>query len=265
MKNLLYILIFSLISPIIIGQTNSIYIPYRIKNKWGLATSNSQVLFKPKFEKTFPSTYDRIRFAKNGKYGFINPNGDVIIKPIYIKATDYYYFGGKLHAEVTTSDSIFFIDINGDPIQPVYGCGGSHGTTQYLITKIKVNDSVGTVSWSGDTMIQPIYKQIKSFNFGRFLVVQSFDLKYGVLNFKGDTIHEFNLDSINISNDQRNPLYYIYRNGKMGAIDSNGALQANPNYDKITTYTTTSKMRFYIAIRDEKKLGYVYKGKEFWK
>jgi hypothetical protein len=263
MKNLLYILIFSLISPIIIGQTNPIYIPYRIKNKWGLATSDSQVLFKPKFEKTFPSTYDKIRFEKNGKYGFINPNGDVVIKPIYLKATDYY-FGGVLYAEVTTSDSTYLIDINGQPIQPVFFCRGSQGTAQYIVKKIKVNDSVGTISFSGDTIIRPIYKQIKSFDFGRYLAVQSFNLKYGVLNFKGDTIHEFNLDSVNISNDQKKPLYYIYQNGKMGVIDSNGTLQANPYYDKIATYTTTSKMRFYIAFRDEKKLGYVYEGKEFW-
>ncbi|MFT6716649.1 MAG: hypothetical protein ACJA0Q_001293 [Saprospiraceae bacterium] len=249
----------------LIGQTGSIHIPYRIKNKWGVANGEGQITCKPKFEETFPSTCDRIRFSKNGKYGFINPEGEVIVKPIYLKATDFFNSGRELLSKVSTKDTTFFIGLNDEPIQPIHGCGGSHSIAYNPVTLINKNDSIGVKSWYGDTIIKPQYKKIISFRIGQFIAVQNFELKFGILNLRSDTIYDFDLDSVKLyPNDQSNPLYFIYKNGQIGILDSQGIVQANPLYDNIIPYSTSGGFRFYTAFREKKKLGYLYRGIEFW-
>ncbi len=264
MKTAWTLLTLILISHLSFGQEDMLFMPYRDGKKWSVATENGDVLFKPKFEETYPSITNRIRFKQNGKYGFTNQNGDIIIKAIYQEATDFYYFGGIIHAYVTKNDSTVSISLDGNPIKAKVGCGGVISNSPNGLFVFKVNEKYGVIALGNDTIIQPIFKHIKNYDDGYFVVAQDFTDAYGILNSLGDTIYAFTLDSI--AKDRTNiraPVYKIYENGKVGIMDRAGELQALPKYEDVKPYRSTSVFCFQ-AFKNGKLLGYIYKGRTFW-
>ena len=265
MKSAWTLLILILISYFSFGQESMLFMPFRDGKKWSVAIENGDVLFEPKFEETYPSVTNRIRFKQNGKFGFINPKGDIVIEAIYPEATDFYYFGGKPHAYVTKKDSTFYIGLDGNPIRPIIGCGGVISNSPNAMYVFKVNEKYGVITLRKDTIIKPIFKHIKNYDDGNFVVAQDFTDTYGILNCLGDTIYTFTLDSVvKDRTNIRAPVYKLYENGKVGVLDRAGELQVLPKYDEVKPYRSTSVFCFQ-AFKKGKFLGYIYKGKTFWK
>ena len=247
------------------AQESVVYIPYTDGKKWSVADRNGQVQFKPKFEETFPSSRNRIRFRENNKYGFINPSGEIVIPPIYKKATDFDYFGGILFSYVSKADSTFYIDMDGNPIVPKYGCGGVISNNPNGLYVFKEDSMYGVIALGNDTVIKPTYKFIKNYNNGAFVFAQNFKDKYGVLNYLGDTLYGFSLDSVIYDRTYiRSPVFKVYENNRVGVIDRDGVLQANPQYDAVKPYVTGSLM-CYQVFRKGTLIGYIYEQREYWK
>lgn len=178
----------------VFAQNPDMYIPYRVGEKWTMANSSGKILFEPKFEETFPSTTNRIKYKQGENFGFINPKGEIVIKPIYSKVSDFYTFGGKTHSYVTLKDSSFFIDTIGKPITPIYGCGGVHSNRPNGLRVFEIQGKYGLIASRGDTVVQPTLKKIINYNDGKCVIAQDFNFKYGILSSRGDTIYSFSLD-----------------------------------------------------------------------
>lgn len=264
MKNVLYILLLLIGTNIGFGQNGHFYIPFKQGDLWSVADEKGDILFNPKFEETFPSTFNFIRFRNGKKFGFINPKGDVIIKPIYDKATDYYDFGGKTHSYVTLGDSAFYIDLNGEHISPIFGCGGSFSNMPNGLGVFKVNGKFGLISMNGDTLTKPTFNQITNYNNGTFVVAQNFEKQFGLIDWKGDTIFPFTLDSVNYEYNIQCTFYRIYEGELSGIVDIDGRVLIKPKYESLVFYPDFKKGLCYKVKKGDEVLGYVYQGKEYW-
>ena len=264
MKNLIIILIFSGIAFSIMGQDQPIYIPFRIDNKWCLADQSGEKLFEPKFEQTYPAKASRIRFRKGKKFGFINSKGEVIIKPIYSEASDFFPYGKTEINQVTFKGSTYYIDKNGNPIEPVAGCGQGRMNRSNLMRTFEVDGKFGVLDLVGDTLIPPKFNKIMNYQDGEFVIAQDFNLKQGIIGSTGDTLYQFSLDSV-VYNSNRG-YYKIYESGLVGIIDIQGNIQAFPIYENLSLYGIYSiygTLIFYTENENE-IIGYIHNGIEFW-
>jgi hypothetical protein len=266
MKNGLLILFLLLGNHLVFAQNGHFYIPFKQGDLWSVADEKGDILFNPKYEETFPSTFSLIRFRHGEKFGFINPKGDVIIKPIYDKATDYYYFGEKPHSYVTLGDSTFYIDLNGQHISPIFGCDGSYSNMPNGLSVFKVNGKFGLMSMHGDTLSKPIFNQIINYNDGSFVVAQNVEMQFGLIDWKGDIIFPFTLDSVKYDHyNFRYTFYRIYEGKLCGIVDIDGRVQIQPKYESLEFYPHFKKGLCFKAKKGDEILGYVYEGKEYWK
>ncbi len=245
------------------GQSSTVYIPYREGNKWAIANSAGEVLFSPGFREIFPAHTALIRFRKGKKYGYINPYGEVVIKPIYKKAGDFTYYGNELKAPVTRRKSSYYIDIDGEKADVQMGCA-TYSNMDSGYRPFKMDGKVGLLGIHGDTIFQPLFKNIKDYHNGPLVIAENFDLKFGILRPPSDTIYSFDLDSVNYDFAYTPWHYYrIYNEGMVGVVDLYGKIQAKPKYDKLELYGR-GILTCFMAHRNGKKIGYVYQGKEFW-
>lgn len=266
MKNGIFILFLFVSTNLAFGQNGEFYIPFKQGNLWSVADKKGEILFNPKYDETFPSTFNLIKFRQGDKFGFINPKGDVIIKPIYDKATDYYYIGGKSHSYVTLGDSTFYIDLNGEHISPIFGCGGSFSNMPNGLNVFKENGKFGLMSMHGDTLAKPIFNQIINYNDGAFVVAQNVEMKFGLLDWKGDTIFPFTLDSVKYDRyNIQNTFYRIYEGKLIGIVDLGGRIQVQPKYENLEFYPNFKRGLCFRALIGDYVLGYVYEGREYWK
>lgn len=248
------------------GQNGDYFIPYKQGELWSISDKNSEVLFEPKFQETFPSTVNLVKFRQGTKFGFINLKGDVIIEPIYDMATDFQYFGGKTHSYVTLGETTFYIDLKGSKITPIYGCGGSFSNMPNGLNVFKINGRFGLLSIYGDTLAKPIFNQIINYNDGGVVVAQNIEMKFGLLDWKGDTVYPFNLDSVRYDRfNIRNTFYRIYQGRLNGIVDLGGRVQIQPKYESLEFYPDFRKGLCFKAKEGDYILGYVYEGKEYWK
>ena len=248
------------------GQEQKYYIPFKQGNLWSIADKNGAIQFEPRFEETFPSTFSRIKIRQGDKFGFINPKGAVIIDPIYEKATDYYYYGGKSHSYVTLNDSSFYVDLDGNKTIPIFGCGGSSSNMPNGLNIFKVNGNYGLLSIHGDTLAKPVFTDIRNYNDGNFVVAQNSKMKYGLIDSKGDTIYPFTLDSVKYERyNTRNTYYRIYDGNLTGVVDLIGQVQVDPQYEGLEFYPHFEKGLCFKAKKGDLILGYVYKRKEYWR
>ena len=96
------------------------------------------------------------------------------------------------------------------------------------------------------------------------MFAQDFNQKYGILDYKGDTIYGFSLDSVRSDETySRARIYKIYEKGKVGVIGRAGIVEAQPKYDEIKPYLIEGLLCF-VAFKKGKLLGYIYNRKEFW-
>lgn len=101
-----------------------------------------------------PPTKEPLLIVKDGKYGFIDHNGAVVIKPQYYWATDFH----DGFAEVFVCGRLVSIDASGKflPHRP--------GTTQLGVKR--EGEKVGFVDGTGKFIIQPVYDHALPFSDG---------------------------------------------------------------------------------------------------
>lgn len=245
------------------SQSDTYLIPFRKGKKWSIAKEDGTILFKPKYQQTYPSMTSRIRFCKKNKYGFLDLKGKTVIKPIYEQATDYYVYGGQTHSFVSIRDTSFYIDKLGITIQPINGCG--EAINNYLNGIIIFeNEGKFGLKVRGDTVINAILKSVKNYYNGVFVIAQNFENKFGLVHENGEIIYDFKLDSVVYDrSNNRYPIYKIYEKGKVGFITPYGIIHALPKYDDIKPIYFKGLYTCIAYINGEMK-GYVYKQREFW-
>jgi hypothetical protein len=92
-------------------------VPYRKGTRWGYSTLDGNVVIKPEYDRTFFFSSDSVaRVTLNGKYGFIDRRGHIVLPIAYTKATDFVL--GTAHVVLDGRD--FCINLQGDKDECTY-------------------------------------------------------------------------------------------------------------------------------------------------
>jgi hypothetical protein len=142
-----------------------------------------------------------------GLYGYIDPNGQVIIEPQFLMADD---FGENGQAFVSTAENEYaVIDKTGKIIKSFpletpgnYICDFKDG---YLIYNNIDNGKFGVLSINGDKIFEPIYNQITYLGKGLFAfkdpkleLYEVSDAPAAIFNQKGEQLTDYTLYDISI-------------------------------------------------------------------
>lgn len=237
------------------------YIPYRTGGKWVISNTKGEHLTQKLDYEIYPATVNRIRYKDGEKYGYLRSNGSIALPAVYKEATDFSRVTSK--ASVILDEHWFHIDIYGDTTKVYAYCGGGSEWYDPSGYKIKYGNKYRKgLDFRGREILPPIYKDVTHPTGSDVFFFQDFSDKFGVVNTKGDFVFECALDSIQTV-DGLNAFYFVvHKEGKMGAMNSKGSIIAPLKYDKIVLYSVYGLC--FAAYKDEKFLGYVYNGKEYW-
>jgi len=231
-------------------------IPYRISNKWGYVDMFNDTVSAPKYDFAFPMLKNRGKVCINKKYGFVDWEGQEIIKIQYDSVS---HFNVHKQAQVWKQNETWSININGEKVEPNRGiafCGNGDMVHQPVIEK---NGLFGVSYNYADTsynsfIIPPIYKSLKVITDGTYIAQDSTGM-YGIITGNNKELTAFEYDSIQAHNGLK-----IFKNGKQGVLSYRGSIMAHPIYDEVICVGKLVK-----AYRNGKLLGYIYKGVEYWK
>ena len=236
-----------ILEPVFENLTRSIpdgeQIMYKINNKWGYVLAGG-IRIEAKFD-------DWQLFAKNGlasvkldgKWGFIDKNGDFVIKPIYEKTKGFYKDG---FAAVKIDNKWGLIDSKGVWImKPQYDDFDS-----YLdgMGCVEINKKWGYINKNGDVIIKPQFDEADPYFLGRARVLKG--KKYGFINKKGELAIPFQFEKVNgfYGGD-----YSEFRkNDKWGLIDTVGNVVLAPKFDDVSTTVSEG----LVAIKISGKWGF---------
>ena len=225
-------------------------------------------VIKPRFELAKPFEYNRAIVKLKDKFGYIDTVGRIVIPCIYNEAYDFDYESNKSYAYVTFEGKNLCIDQSGNKIPyklPGARCDGPEASIiDYAV--FKANNLHGIlemveyfdagkykVRW--DTIMKPQYAKLEKAVNG-ILIVQNNQGKYGLISYKDSIIIPFEHDMVKYMDK----MFFITKNNKVGALDPKGILLAEVKYKALSKV----KMDLLLAELENDKIGYIYKGKEYW-
>lgn len=119
---------------------------------------------------------------KNGKCGFVNNNGEWVIKPKYSGVRSF----SEGLAQVVVDNKCGYINTKGEMAIPIIYYGGSDFIDG--ITGVQFgNGKWGYIDTKGNTIIQPVYDYLSAFSNDDMAWVQN-NGKYGFINKKGELV-----------------------------------------------------------------------------
>lgn len=219
-----------------------------------LIDSTGQIVNDTQFEFVdyFCATNQLARVKINGKYGFINQKGDIVIEPIY----DYSAFKWEdtLYVLQHKGDKGGYIDKTGKWLWSFsfvdFDQFEGHNRAYCGFTPFKKNNKWGFVNKNG-TIIKPSFDAYDEFEEHTGLARVQYNGKWGLINTKGDYVIK--------------PLYEdikkLYINGfvgakinnKWGLVDHNDNIIIQPQYDDISYNESTN----IIAVKNNDKWGFI--------
>jgi len=158
---------------------------------------------------------------KDGKSGFINHNGQIVIGFQFDGASSF----SEGLARIFVGDKVGFIDTNGSVVIPPKfdsALGFSDG-----LSVVTIGDKEGYINKTGDTIIKPVFYQADNFENGIARVVEDISSKGSFIDKKGNII----LSGKNFLVSKYNEgLINCSENGICGYINLEGHFVIPPTY-----------------------------------
>ncbi|MBK9192219.1 MAG: WG repeat-containing protein [Crocinitomicaceae bacterium] len=201
---------------------NTIFYPFKSKEKWGFLDEFGEIRIYPQFEDAEDFQEGLAVIKLNGQYGYINKSGKIVIQPVYDDALSF----NEGHAVVEYREKLGMINRNGEFIisprfedlgnlrnglayflqDTLYGYFDSKGierippkyTDAYDFEKGKAvvsqNGFFGLIDVFGTTFIPMKYEELKGYDQDIYLAkLNDF---WGMIHISGDTILPFEYDYI---------------------------------------------------------------------
>jgi hypothetical protein len=164
----------------------------------------------------------------NGKWGFINTNGEIVIKPQYLSCGDFNE--GLAFAKIDSSETLFgFIDEKGNwAIKPTYS-----GASDFYngIAKVEQKELWGYIDKEGNIIVNPQFDWATDFN-DQYATVKLGE-KWGYIDNSGKYVINPQFDwAGNFSGD----LAQVEMEKKHGYINRKGEYVVNPQFDEATPF-----------------------------
>ncbi|UTW67398.1 WG repeat-containing protein [bacterium SCSIO 12643] len=227
-------------------------IPVQDGDEWYYVNEMGQRWSTHSYEDALAFSYIYAAVKVNGKYGVIDRRENIIIEPQY----DFI----KSHFDtfmVVLSGDTFWVDAENNPDFKRRKVS-EYSNRDWQKKIISEGDKMGVLDEYGDTLIEPIYNKAELFKNTYAIIVYNEEGKLGVFNNYGNMIFPPELDSIQLLNSN---VIQVYKNGKIGAVDRLGRLLALPKYDELYF----DYPRFPYVILEDGRVGYIFKGNEYWK
>lgn len=148
----------SIISIILLGLITSISFgqePFKQDGKWGYK-QDGKVVILPAFDYATHFNQNIAAVQQAGKWGYIKPNGDWLVKAQYDKVSSFKDGLGK----AIKGGKEFFFNPQGEMVLSGYNITLSQ---RYNVTQIKSGDKVGAVLTSG-VVVDPVYDNVSNTN-----------------------------------------------------------------------------------------------------
>ena len=130
-----------------------------------------------KWEEPEETKLEIFKFFRNGKWGYKNQKGAVVIQPTFDEA--FQFAGG--FACVEKNEKLGYIDTEGNVVIDFqFDCANSFSDGLACVTK---DDKTGFIDYEGKYVFEPIYEKATPFKDGKAMIKQ--DGKWGVLSKDG--------------------------------------------------------------------------------
>lgn len=237
-------------SSVSVGDYRKIKGKWVDESKWGVIDAKGQVTFFPGF--TFLSDFREglAFFKKGGLTGYIDKNFDVVIKPQFKSAGDFYQ--GRARA-TSVDGSEFYIDKTGRRLfVNRAGCDFQHGMACF-----SVKGKWGYINLKGEIVIEAKFDQGNYFGDNGLAGVKV-GKKWGFIDKAGKFVIKPKFDDVV---EFREGLASVEIGGKRGFIDETGKLVIEPQFDKWIYWFENG----ISEVRIDGKIGYIDKsGKFIW-
>ena len=153
-------------------------------------TVNNKVLAKYPYIGSFEDNGIALIRNKEGKWGFINENGDTIAEPQY--ADKFYFFDGLAYVRIY-SDSDYrhgFINEKNEFVLELDKGDDLSIYSSHLAVAKNSNGLYGYVDITGKFVIEPQFLNAKVFGVDDIAIVQDVSGKWGIINKTGEYIVE---------------------------------------------------------------------------
>ena len=219
-------------------------------------------------EEVYPFKEGLALVSQNGKYGFINTQGEIVIPCKYELATDFseglavVKLNGK-YGYVDEEGNDTFLKANSDELE--------YSAIDNAITNLS-SERYDLVSCNGKygiydkdkTEILPLYydmiwNTIEDGNNDFFIV--ELDGKKGVVLKMGTTLIPIEFDNIDYSDGIYHGFFEVEQNGKLGLFDKNGNNIVPCQYDNVQLNQTGYPFGIFV-VRQDDKYGCVVNGEE---
>lgn len=244
------------------------YMPFRKGENWVIVNMDGEQVSKRKIRhKIFPAFTDIIRFKDGDYWGYMDVQGKIVLPAIYEEAHDFGI--DPPIARVKLDDRWQLIEKNGEltkrKIQA--GCGGSIMINQNKYNHLFTTNYMGQKGLyiQGKEVVEPRYKKITYPGLAEIFIVTDHRKKSGIVNIHGEVLQDCIYDTIKFvgnTGENRKCYYLLSANGKQGVLSKSGKIIVPCVYDEIREHDIHQLC--FVAYEGDKKLGYIYKGKEYW-
>jgi hypothetical protein len=219
-------------------------IPFRSGKLWGYASPEKQIVIKPMYDdaKLFHEGYAAVK--KNGKFGYINTTGKLVIPYKYLVAKPFRYGYTYLKGK-PASDTILFAgaSVRKDGYEI---CINTSGATLYKCPAIKEGNT--NEGFKKQTVTEKVYSDIS--NNGQLYdkIVDDYAIQnspdkfyiasknnlFGVFNNRFEVIVPFKYKSIaTLKNNNSNYLKVADETGMVGLLNGDGSVALENAYNLI--------------------------------
>lgn len=189
--------------------------PFKTNDKWGYLDRNGAVHIKPQFEYAFPFSDGlakvTIKEKDSLRDGFIDHKGGFVVKPVFTRAHSFYQ--GRAFVYI-------------DKLIPVDSKDISQNLERQCIEVIATIDKKGELIDTGDE--RHYYRSVNSFREG-LAVACAFNNKYGYIDIDGRTRIAPVFDN---AEDFREGLAVVRINNKYGYIDIRGKTRIQCRFER---------------------------------
>jgi|GEM_PF-124595 len=191
----------------------------RDNGRYGYIDKMGFVVIKPQFEDAYNFSENLARITVHHKYGFIDKSGKVVIEPVFDDAGDY----AEGFARVAIDNKYGFIDRSGKVVVPMkYELVNDFSEGMAAVYN---SGKWGFINGKGETVIQPRFSNVGFFRKG--LAPASEDRLYGYINSKGQYAIK---PAYHYANSFSEDMAVVGINNMFGYINAKGVVVIKPSY-----------------------------------